>query len=44
MKNLTFWVKYGITIYSDKETVSSGYTEIQGNQKSEIKLQLRWKF
>ena len=44
MKNLTFWIKYGITIYSDKSTISSGYTEIQGNKKSEIKLQLRWKF
>jgi len=44
VKNLTFWLKYGITIYSNKETISSGYTEIQGNKRSEIKLQVRWKF
>ena len=44
LKNLTVWLKYGITIYSDKNTVGSGYTEIIGNKKSEIKLQLRWKF
>jgi hypothetical protein len=44
VKNLDFWIKYGITIYNDRSTVGSGDTEIQGKQKSEIKLQLRWKF
>lgn len=44
MKNLNLWVKYGITIYEDEDTVGSSDTEIQGNKKSEIKIQLQWKF
>jgi hypothetical protein len=44
LKNLDFWLKYGYTIYNDRNIVGSGDTEIVGNKKSEIKLQLRWKF
>lgn len=44
IKNLTVWAKYGLTYYLDKESLGSGYTESQGNKRSEIKLQLRWKF
>lgn len=39
-KSLTLWLKYGITVYSNKDRVG----EIDGNKKSEIKAQLRWKF
>jgi len=44
IKNLDLWIKYGITIYSDKNIIGSGYNQIEGNKRSEIKLQLRWKF
>ncbi len=43
-QNIDLWFKYGITIYSDRNVISSGDTEIQGNSKSEIKFQIRWKF
>ena len=44
IKNLTLWVKYGVLLMSDRNEIGSGYTLIQGNKKSEIKVQLRWKF
>lgn len=42
--HIDFWVKYGITQYANRETVSSGLYEIQGNQKSELKVQMMVKF
>ena len=42
-KNISLWARFSRTTYRDRETVSSGDNEIQGNKKSEIKLQLRWK-
>lgn len=41
---ISFQIKYGITIYSDKEVISSGLNEISGNKKSELKAQLVMKF
>ncbi len=43
-KNTDIWLKYSITRYVDKDIIGSGLTEIEGNKKSEIKLQLRFKF
>ena len=43
-KHFDIWIKYGLTQYSDRETVSSGLYEIQGNHKSEVKAQLLVKF
>jgi len=43
-KHLDIWIKYGVTQYSNRETVGSGLYEIQGNHKSEIKAELMWKF
>ena len=40
----TLWFKLGHTHYSNKQTISSGLTAIQGNSKTDIRLQLRWKF
>jgi hypothetical protein len=42
-EKLDLWVKIGQTIYNDRESISSGYNEIQGNQKTELKFQLRLK-
>jgi hypothetical protein len=42
-KNLDFWLKAGNTFWSDRETISSGYSEIFGKNKTELKLQLRLK-
>ena len=41
---LTFWLKYGRTTYFDREEVGSGYEQVLGNIRSEIKLQLRYTF
>ncbi len=39
-KHLDFWLKYGITQYTDHETVGTGLYEIQGSSKSEVKVQM----
>lgn len=43
-KNIDCWIKYAVTRYGEKSTISSGLAEIQGNKKSEINLQLLIKF
>jgi hypothetical protein len=43
-KNVDIWLKYGETYFSNKNTISSGLTEIKGNTKSEIKAQVRISF
>jgi hypothetical protein len=43
-RGLDLWVRWSQWIYSDRTSISSGLNEIDGNTKSEIKLQLRWKF
>jgi hypothetical protein len=43
-RSIDVWVKYGQTFYSNKNVVSSGLTQINGNSKSEVKLQVRFKF
>jgi len=42
-KHFDFWLKYGITQYTNRETVGTGLYEIQGNSKSEIKVQMLMK-
>ena len=42
-EKLDVWFKIGHTIRSDSETISSGYNEIDGNRKTEVKFQLRLK-
>ncbi len=37
------WLKIGNTLWTDRETISSGNNEIRGNQKTEVKIQLRLK-
>ena len=43
-KKLTIWVKWAQTIYTAKTYIGSGLDQITGNHKSEIKLQVRYKF
>jgi hypothetical protein len=42
-KNIDFWFKVGNTLWNDRDVISSGYNEIQGNNKTELKFQLRLK-
>lgn len=43
-KKLNIWARYAMFIYKDVETVGSYLDEIQGNKKSEIKIQLGYQF
>jgi hypothetical protein len=38
-RELSFWIRFSQTVYSDKTTIGSGLDAIKGNKKSEIKLQ-----
>jgi len=42
--SLSAWIKYVISVYENRDHIGSGYEEIEGNVKSEIKLQLRYTF
>jgi len=43
-RNIDFYAKYARSSYRDREVVSSGLEEIQGNKKTDIKFQVRIKF
>lgn len=43
-ERLSLQAKYAITSFLDRETISSGNQQIDGNQNSEIRLQLNWRF
>jgi len=43
-KQLKVWARYSISCYPAADHISSGLDEINGNIKSEIKLQLRYQF
>lgn len=43
-KQVDIWAKYAISIYTDTKSVGSGLDEIEGNRKSDIKVQLRYQF
>ena len=43
-KHVDLWFKYALTYYRDRETISSGLNEINGNKKSDLRVQLRLKF
>jgi len=43
-RGIDFWIRYAQTFYNDRYVIGSGLDEISGNQRSEIKAQLRFKF
>lgn len=43
-RGIDVWLRYGATFYDNLDVISSGLEEIQGNTKSEIKAQVRFKF
>ncbi|NBR13872.1 MAG: hypothetical protein EBU01_04720 [Crocinitomicaceae bacterium] len=40
-RHFDLWFKYGVFLYNNRNTISSGAEEIQGSRKSDIVLQLR---
>jgi hypothetical protein len=43
-RNIDVWFRFAQTYFADQETIGAGLTEIDGNIKSEIKTQVRFKF
>lgn len=43
-RKMDLWVRYSLWDYTHSKEISSGLNEILGNKKSEVKLQLRWRF
>ena len=43
-KKIDFWMKFANSFWSDRKTISSGYNEISGSNKTDLKFQLRLKF
>lgn len=43
-KGIECWIKLANTHWTDRDIVGSGYNEIAGNNKTELKFQLRLKF
>ena len=44
VRGIDCWLRYGTTVYSNQKTIGSGLDEIDGNQKSEVKAQVRFQF
>jgi DNA uptake protein ComE-like DNA-binding protein len=40
-RHIELWLKYSRTYYSDRQMISSGLDEIEGNKRTEVKVQLR---
>lgn len=40
----TVWLKYSVSWFANRETIGSGYEEITGGRKSELKIQFRFEF
>jgi hypothetical protein len=43
-RGIDFWLRYSITQYNNLNSIGSGLDEINGNKKSEVKLQARFQF
>ena len=43
LNHFDLWIRYGVFIYNNRTTISSGSEEIIGNRKSDFIIQLRWK-
>jgi hypothetical protein len=43
-KKLSVWLRFAQLIYVNRTTVGSGLDEIDGNRRSEVRMQLIWKF
>jgi hypothetical protein len=44
IKRVDIWAKYALYKYNKVETVGTGLDEINGNKKTDVKLQLRYQF
>ncbi|HYK77889.1 MAG TPA: hypothetical protein VEV16_13000 [Daejeonella sp.] len=43
-RGLDVWARYAVTSYTNQQTIGSGLDQIDGNRRSEVKLQVRYQF
>lgn len=43
-RHLDLWARYGITMFTDRDVISSGLQEIAGSNKSDLKMELKFTF
>lgn len=43
-RRVSFWIKWAQLIYKNQNTIGSGLDEIHGKKRSELKMQVLWKF
>ena len=43
-KRLSFWLRWAQTVYQNTSSIGSGLDEIRGNNKSEMKAEIKWEF
>ena len=43
-KKISVWVRYAQSIYINRNPIGSGLDEIQGNRKTDVRLQVRYLF
>ena len=44
IRDFDLWLRYSLTSYYDQNTVGSGDDQINGNKRSDIRLQIRYQF
>ncbi|HLP32901.1 MAG TPA: hypothetical protein VK202_05475, partial [Bacteroidia bacterium] len=44
IRSVDVWLKLGSTVYTNKNTVGSGLDEINGNARTDLKIQIRYSF
>ncbi|OKL41956.1 ComEA family DNA-binding protein [Pontibacter flavimaris] len=44
IRDLDVWLKYGLTHFRDQESIGSGLEMIEGPRRSDVKVQVRYKF
>ena len=44
LRRVDLWLRYGAWIYRDQTSISSGLQEIEGYVRSDVKVQVRWRF
>lgn len=43
-RNVDLWTRYAISYFPDRTEIGSGLDKIEGNSRSDIKLQIRWQW
>ncbi len=44
LRRVDIWLRYGAWIFQDQGSIGSGLQEIAGNERSDLRAQIRWKF